>query len=363
MTATDGGHVRNAGAVPDPVSPYERPMWRPSFPWVSVMLVSLVLVIVIGGLSVGDFYWNDLRPDMGRIGSNLAQVRDRQRVMMGNFAEAQALLLEQQRRLVAQAQDLRRREQAVYEARIEINAQRAQLAQLAQTLQAEAERRQKTAGDGEHAEGVGAVSGSAAARLLEAADLAKTAAEGLSQDDDLEPPRSALALAAAVLMDLPSPAGDPGRAALADAQSRLTDIRPVDRTALAQRLKAVQERAINLRPVVARLLRPTAGERTERKGRLADPVRQAAQSLNDQFEAARLALDVADSASFGGAMQGIQRWLSAFYEPRLPDTAAVLAELRALAETPVVAQVAPLSEALAALAEVLRDSAARTGGL
>jgi uncharacterized protein HemX len=360
MTATDGGHVRNAGAVPDPVSPYERPMWRPSFPWVSVMLVSLVLVIVIGGLSVGDFYWNDLRPDMGRIGSNLAQVRDRQRVMMGNFAEAQALLLEQQRRLVAQAQDLRRREQAVYEARIEINAQRAQ---LSQDLQAEAERRQKAARDGEHAEGLGAVSGSAAARLLEAADLAKTAAEVLSQDDDLEPPRSALALAAAVLMNLPSPAGDPGRAALADAQSRLADIRPVDRTALAQRLKAVQERAINLRPVVARLLRPTAGERTERKGRLADPVRQAAQSLNDQFEAARLALDVADSASFGGAMQGIQRWLSAFYEPRLPDTAAVLAELRALAETPVVAQVAPLSEALAALAEVLRDSAARTGGL
>ena len=61
-------------------------------PWVPVLLVSLVLLTVIGGLTVGDFYWHDLRPDMGRIGANLAQVRDRQRDMLGHFAEAQALL-------------------------------------------------------------------------------------------------------------------------------------------------------------------------------------------------------------------------------------------------------------------------------
>jgi hypothetical protein len=57
-------------------------MWQPWFPWAQVLLVSLVLIILIGGLTVGDFYWNDLRPDMGRIGANLGQVRERQRVMM-----------------------------------------------------------------------------------------------------------------------------------------------------------------------------------------------------------------------------------------------------------------------------------------
>jgi uncharacterized protein HemX len=316
-------------------------MWRPWFPWVPVLFVSLVLLTLIGGLTVWDFYWNDLRPDMGRIGANLAQVRDRQRVMMGNFAEAQALLLEQQRHLAAQAQDLRRREQAVYEARLEIEAQRAQ---LAQARQVQPERQ-----------------GLAAARLAEAADLAETAADGLSQDDDLDATRAALALAAAVLARLPGPAGDPGRAALAVAQSRLAEVGQVDRATLAQRLRAVRESAIGLRPVAARLLRPSAGDRTGAQGRHADPVNLAAQSLDSQFEAARVALDAADSAGFVVAMQGIDRWLSAFFEPRLPDTAAVLTELRALTKTSIAADVAPLSKALVELAAVLRKSAAQPG--
>ena len=310
-------------------------MWRPWFPWVPVLFVSLVLLTLIGGLTVGDFYWNDLRPDMGRIGANLAQVRDRQRVMMGNFAEAQALLLEQQRHLAAQAQDLRRREQAVYEARLEIEAQRAQ---LAQARQVQPERQ-----------------GLAAARLAEAADLAETAA------DDLAATRAALALAGAVLAPLPGPAGDPGRAALATAQSRLAEVGQVDRATLAQRLRAVRESAIGLRPVTARLLRPSAGDRTGAQGQHTDPVNLAAQSLDSQFEAARVALDAADSAGFVVAMQGIDRWLSAFFEPRLPDTAAVLTELRALTKTPIAADVAPLSKALVELAAVLRKSAAQSG--
>jgi uncharacterized protein HemX len=340
------------------------------------MLVSLVLVIVIGGLGVGEFYWNDLRPDTGRIGANLAQVRDRQRAMMGNFAEAQALLLEQQRHLAAQAQDLRRREQAVYEARLEIDAQRTQ---LAQALQAEANHPQLAARDGRHAGNAGAITGSAArdgghagnagavpssaaARLFEAADLAKTAAEGLSRNDDLEPPRAALARAAALLVDLPRAAGDPGHAALANAQSRLAEIRPTDRASLAQRLREVRERAIGLRPVAARLLRPSADDRTGPQDRLADPVSQAAQSLDSQFEAARLALDAADSVGFGMALQGIDRWLSTFYEPQLPGTAAVLTDLSALAGTRIAADVVPLSEALGTLAAALRESAAQAGG-
>ncbi len=334
-------------------------MWRPSFPWVLVSVVSLVLITLVGGLTIGDFYWNDLRPDMGRIGTNLAQVRDRQRVMMGNFAEAQALLLEQQRRLVAQSEDLRQREQAVYEARLEIDAQRTQ---LARALQTEAERRQLAAGEGQPVGNAGAVAGSAAARLMEAAGLAQSAAKGLSRDDDLEATRAALTLAEAVLVHLPGPAVDSGRAALAAAQSRLAEVRPVDRTILAQRLQAVRERAARLRPVVARLLRPSAGDRSDPQRRPADPVSQAARSLDSQFDAVQLALDAADSAGFTLAMQGVDRWLSAFYEPRLPDTAAVLTELRALAAMPIAAQLTPLSEALTELAAALRESAATAGG-
>jgi uncharacterized protein HemX len=92
-----------------------------------------------------------------------------------------------------------------------------------------------------------------------------------------------------------------------------------------------------------------------------DPVRQAAQSLARQFEAARLALEAADGAGFALALQGIDRWLSAFYEPRPPDTTAVLIQLRDLAETPIAADVAPLSAALLKLVEALRETAAQAG--
>jgi uncharacterized protein HemX len=335
-------------------------VWQPSFPWVPVLLVSLGLLTLIGGLSVGDFYWNDLRPDVGRIGANLAQVRDRQRVMMGNFAEAQALLLEQQRHLTAQAQDLRRREQAVYEARLEIDAQRVQ---LAQALQSAAERERQAAKDGGNAEGTGAVPDSAAPRIAVAADLARTAAEGLSRDDDLETTRAALSLTEALLARSSGDKGNPMRTALAAAKSRLAEVRPVDRAALAERLQAVRERAVGLRPVVARLLRSnrqvdngsTAQQRTD------DPVEQAARSLDRQFQAARLALEAADSASFRTAIQGIDRWLNAFYEPRLPETGAVLTELRTLAGTPIAADVAPLLQALVELGRVLREMAAGAG--
>ena len=316
-------------------------MWRPSFPWVPLLLVSLVLIIVIGGLTVGDFYWNDLRPDTGRIGANLAQVRDRQRVMMGNFAKAQALLLEQQRRLAAQAQDLRDREQAVYEARLAIEARRAQ---FAQAIQVAVERQ-----------------GGAAAGVAEAADLAQTAAEGLSRNDDLGAARAALALAATVLAPMDGPVGDPVRGALATAQSRLAEVGQVDRAALALRLEAVRERAIHLRPLAARLLRPSAGDRSRPHGRQADPVNQAAQSLDSQFEAARVALGAADSAGFGVVMQGIDHWLSAFYEPHHPDTAAVLTELKVLSRMPISADATPLSNALVELAAVLRQSAGQMG--
>jgi uncharacterized protein HemX len=264
---------------------------------------------------------------------------------MGNFAEAQALLLEQQRHLAAQAQDLRRREQAVYEARLEIEAQRAQ---LDQALQVEAQRQ-----------------GAAAARLAEAADLAQTAAEGLSRNDDLGAARAAIALAATVVAPMHGPAGDPVgdpvRGALATAQSRLAEVGQVDRAALAHRLQAVRERAIGLRPLAARLLRPSAGDRSGPQGRQVDPADQTAHSLDSQFEAARVALDAADSAGFGVVMQGIGRWISAFYEPHHPDTAAVLTELKALSRMSISADVAPLSAALIELAAVLRQFAGQAG--
>lgn len=326
-----------AATEPEPVRP--QPPRRPLSPWVPVLLVALALLTLIGGLSVADFYWHDLRPDMGRIGSNLAEVRDRQRTMMGNFAEAQVLLLEQQRRLVAQAQDLRQREQAVYEARLEIEAQRAQ---LAQGMLAEAQRQRE-----------------AATRLGEAADRAATAAEGLTRDDRLDEAQAAIDLTRALLAPLPGTRGDPGRASLAEVESSLAQVRPVDRSALIQRLASVQGRAAALRPVAARLLREqgqTAVAAAPRQRR-EDPVTQAARSLDSQFQAARVALEGADAGGFRVAMQGIEHWLAAFYEPRMPDTAAVLTQVRALAQTQTTADLTPLAGALTELAAVLRSSA------
>jgi uncharacterized protein HemX len=320
-------------------APGQAPPRRRRFsPWVPILLVCLALLTLIGGLSVGDFYWNDLRPDMGRIGSNLVEVRDRQRTMLANFAEAQALLLESQRHLVAQANDLRRREQSLYEARLEVDAQRAQ---LAARLEAEVERERI-----------------AAARLTDAAGRVRSAAE-IRRDDELDGPAAALTLAEALLAQLPGPIGKPGRVALAQAKVALGAVHPVDRQALLARLDALRERALTLRPVVARLLRGKAnGEKAaEARQRPDDPVTQASRSLGSQFDAARLALESADQIAYQGAMQGIQRWLAAFYEPRLPDTAAVLADLKPLAEVQIGAHLGSLNQALAALADALQGIA------
>jgi hypothetical protein len=140
-------------------------------------------------------------------------------------------------------------------------------------------------------------------------------------------------------------------------------VQPVERAALAERLQAVRERAVGLHPVVARLLRSPSqvnNASTAQQG-ADDPVEQTARSLDRQFQAARLALEAADRASFVTAMQGIDRWLSAFYDPRPPETDAVLTELRTLAGMPIAADVAPLSQALVELARVLREMAAGAG--
>ena len=325
----------SAALAPGQASPRRRRL----SPWVPVLLICLALLTLIGGLSLGDFYWNDLRPDMGRIGSNLVEVRDRQRTMMGNFAEAQALLLQSQRRLVAQAQDLRAREQALYQARLEVDAQRAQ---LAVRLEAEAERERI-----------------AAARLAAVADRARSAA-GVHRDDELGDPVAVLAMAEALLAPLPGPIGNPGRVALAQAKVALGAVRPVDRQVLLARLDALRERALTLRPVVARLLRGNAngGKPGEARQRPDDPVTQASRSLGSQFDAARLALESADQVGYQVAMQGIQRWLAAFYEPRLPDTAAVLAELKPMSEVQIGADLGSLNQAFAALADALQGIAA-----
>ena len=331
---TDRTKVAATPALPP--SPRLPPARRPISRWVPVLLICLALLTLIGGLTIGDFYWNDLRPDMGRIGSNLAQVRDRQRVMLGNFAEAQALFLEQQRLLVTRVQELRRREQAVYEARLEIDAQRAQ---LAQELEAETERRRI-----------------AVARLAQAADQADTAAQGLTSSDSLAEARAAIALTQALLTPLPGAKAESGRTALAAAEAQLAAVQPVDRATLAKRLDTLRGKALVLRPVRARLLRAkrNGDQGQQERGSNDDPVTQASRSLESQFQAAHLALESADTPGFVAGMQGIDRWLSAFYEPRLPDTATVLTEVRAMAALRISAEVAPLSTALEHLAATLR---------
>jgi uncharacterized protein HemX len=134
----------------------------------------------------------------------------------------------------------------------------------------------------------------------------------------------------------------------------------VDRQALLVRLDALRERALTLRPVVARLLRGNAngGTPAEARQRPDDPVNQASRSLGSQFDAARLALESADQVAYRGAMQGIQSWLAAFYEPRLPDTAAVFAEIKPLSEIQIGADLGSLNQALVALADALQGIAA-----
>ena len=159
---------------------------------------------------------------------------------------------------------------------------------------------------------------------------------------------------------LPGPVGEPGRSALAQARSALGAVRPVDRQALLVRLNALRERALTLRPVVARLLRGNAngGTPAEARQRPDDPVNQASRSLGSQFDAGRLALESADQVAYQGAMQGIHSWLAAFYEPRLPDTAAVLAELKPFSEVQIGADLGSLNQALVALADALQGIAA-----
>jgi hypothetical protein len=154
----------------------------------------------------------------------------------------------------------------------------------------------------------------------------------------------------------------------------------VDRAALAEHLEAVRVQAVSLPPVAAGLLRhdgQTGGAEARAGQGETDPEALAAGSLDDQLEAARLALDAADAKGFGLALQGIDRWLGAFYDAQdgptrppiggdgargqVPDQVStqVRGQIRELARTPIAAEVAPLAAALAELAAALRAATSR----
>ena len=108
--------------------------------WLPALLPFLALLTVIGGIAVGHFYWRDLLSSASLMGETLGHARERQLQMVEHFAEAQGLLLAQQRRLQEQEEILRAREAALTAERLSLEEARAQLALAADPSKTTGER-------------------------------------------------------------------------------------------------------------------------------------------------------------------------------------------------------------------------------
>ena len=61
-------------------------------PWVPILLSSLALLTVAGGVAVGHFYWTSLRSSMGQMANSMSRARERQRDLLVELNRTQALM-------------------------------------------------------------------------------------------------------------------------------------------------------------------------------------------------------------------------------------------------------------------------------
>jgi len=74
--------------------------------WLPALLSTLALLVVIGGVMVGQLYWANLHSNLWRVESSMTQARENQRLLLEQIARTRAMLAEQQRGLQAESEAL-----------------------------------------------------------------------------------------------------------------------------------------------------------------------------------------------------------------------------------------------------------------
>jgi hypothetical protein len=244
--------------------------------WVPALLSALAVLIVLGGVAVGQFYWSNLHSTIWHAEASIGRARQSQNALLRNTQE---LLGAEQQRLKAQAN-------ALAEARKQLKAERAALAREREALRRQA----------------AALRAQDAAHLQEAQTLVGKAQQHLGNG---KPSAADAALAAARELIAGSTAADALAEHLDQARRRLNAATPAYRGALATRISEVQGQAANLK-----------GRPRQRIGYYGqpwppDPRDSATAALVAQLARARFAVERGDAGLYRQAVAAAKLWLAA----------------------------------------------------
>jgi uncharacterized protein HemX len=302
--------------------------------WLPALLSTLALLVVIGGVIVGQFYWANLHSNLWRVESSMSQARENQRLLLEQIARTRAMLAEQQRGLQAESE-------ALSAARKKLADERAAL---------EKERSARARQVVEHARD--------AKRLREAAALVDQARRALvAQGAGPTAADQMLAAAQARLKDLGPGSGQGLETALRQVRERLQPQSPSSRDALVARIQRVRGQAAALAQP-----RGPAGWYDPRVP--AQEIAPAAGSLVVQLDRARRALDRGDAARFRYTLETARFLLSTFFDSEQADIAQLAQAIADLEQAPghqgydlVKGDLAELGKALRKAAETLQPGA------
>jgi hypothetical protein len=283
---------------------------RPRVP-VPALVALAALVAAAGGIALSQRYWGDLQGSMERMDRSLETARASQRQLALYLAQAQDLLLAQQRHLQESEERLREATAAAAALQSSLEGRQARLARL------ETERGQsaRLARDLAH-------------RLdLTLAGLAEPAGADLAQSilDDLMRWRHPPPAQAGGEDPAPGAGADLDRA-LDQLQSALTESRTAPNgvwtpARVGQAIQALGGELAELAPQHPRLLPP-------------GPTGLAASvHVAGQLQSALIALQRGDQTMYTLSLDAAAAWLGAYYDPSRPQVVASrgrIAELRAL---------------------------------
>jgi uncharacterized protein HemX len=269
--------------------------------WLPALLSSLALLVVIGGVIVGQFYWANLHSNLWRVESSMSRARENQRLLLEQIARTRALLAEQQRGLQAESDALSAARKRLAEERAALEKERSARAQHVVEQARDAK------------------------RLREAAALVNQAL--VAQGPGPTAVDQMLAAAQARLKDLSAGSGQRLETALSQVRERLQKQSPSSRDALVARIQKVRAQAAAL----AQPRRP-AGWYDPRVP--PQEIAPAAGSLVLQLDRTRRALDRGDAARYRYALETARFLLITFFDSEQADIAQLAQAIADLEQAP-----------------------------
>lgn len=270
-------------------------------PWVPLLLTPLLLLLIVGGVAVGHFYWDSLRESMDAMGASLSAARQRQQDFDQRIAQAQARVNAQREQLGIQEANLLRREELLALEREEVAAWRARIAgRLAGTA----------------AKGPDPAAETRRLAIAGAARRVAGAARAVSGGEDVSAAAETLSNVAAELPGLDASLSAQVGPELGRLSTGLIASARIDWPALHGQLEAVSRAAARLPPLGADGDAAIAGD-ADRDGPAIDAAFR--QALQAQLDVAETALVLRDATLLRLAGAGVERMVGAHYPAARPE--------------------------------------------